>query len=137
MDNHFSFPIGDYLTNFMIIQTASLNNQEYCISLAVLKFSSTQYLFLETLASSEEISISHLLSYERRHVLRALSKTLSPPAWSQAFIGQQLKAVEVRESNYSQRHQIIFAFDKLDTVLSFQAKGTVLEVVFYERAISA
>ena len=123
MVEEFSFPIGAFLSKISVLETKDVDCGEG-FNLAVLTFNPTQYLVLQPL-TNHQLSISPVLSYERRRVIKNLSSNL---LWSKPFINKKLQSVELKESDLGYRNQIVFIFENLSQNISFLADRSVLKV---------
>lgn len=125
----YSFPIGACLSQISILENKVDNGDRACSNLAVLTFSPTQYLVLQPLNDTENsrLSISPILSYERRRVILNLS---SNPPWSQPFIGKKLRLVKLKVSDRGDREGVSFTFDQLSQSVSFISENSALKIEF-------
>ena len=119
-------PIGASLKNLSVHTNCK---EQAGFNLIVLTFKPTQYLVLQPLASTDIISISPWLSYERKRVIRLLTN----PKWAQPLIGSKLNSVWLDE-NESDRRQIVFNFDSY--ILSFLVKNSVLKVSLHKQSLA-
>ena len=117
-------PIGASLKNLSV---HTICKEQAGFNLIILTFKPTQYLVLQPLASTDIISISPWLSYERKRVIRLLTN----PKWAQPLIGSKLNSVWLDEDE-SDRRQIVFNFDSY--ILSFLVKNSVLKVSLYKQS---
>ena len=117
-------PIGASLTNLSLHTNCK---DEAGFNLIVLTFQPSKYLVLQPLASTDNISISPWLSYERKRVIRLLTN----PKWAQPLIGSKLNSVWVDEDEGARR-QIVFNFDSY--TLSFLLKNSVIKVSLHKQS---
>ena len=117
-------PVGALLSNLSV--HTPICEDEAGFHLIVLTFKPTQYLVLQPLASKEQISISPLLSYERKRVIHLLTS----PNWAQPLIGKKLNSVWL-DNDEGDRHQIVFTFESY--TLSLFLNNSVLKVSLQEQ----
>lgn len=117
-------PIGSSLSN-LSVQTINRGDLAE-FNLIVLTFIPTYYLVLQSIADTNQISISPWLSHERNRGIRLSTN----PNWAQSLVGKKLTSAWV-DDDESDRQQIVFAFD--NQILSLWAKDSVLKVSLQEK----
>lgn len=119
------FPVGSTLKTVSVIDSKKQEGETFMHNLVILTFSSAQYCVLQSLAKPDRISLSAVLSYERRQVLRSL---LLNPAWSQEFIGKELEKFLLTKNQQNQYQKLTCEFRELGQSLNFISQNSLLKV---------